>query len=109
MLKYCCPRNYYVSKIEDDKTRKMIGPVKSTINNKSYSLSKKTNFVELVLSLASKGQTLGFEDGIFGRCYTTSMKCSSNEGTLYQVKCSEFFPKLRRDTKCWKNVEEMSQ
>jgi hypothetical protein len=75
-------------------TRQMIGPTKSQVNNKVYSLGKKANFIDLVLALESKGQTLGFEDGLFERNYTTSIKCNSNEGILFKVRCDDFFAKI---------------
>jgi hypothetical protein len=83
------------NQLKEVEARQMIGPFKQSVNTKCYSLGKKAKFVDLVLSLASKGQTLGFEDGFNERNYTLTMKCVSNEGILYKVKSQEFFSKVR--------------
>ena len=73
----------------DNKERKYIGPSKAP-KSSTYKIEKKTNFIDLKISIASQGQSIGFEDVINGRQYTTSVSCKSNEGSLYCIKNVEF-------------------
>lgn len=51
---------------------------------------------------------LGQEDVVNMREHTTTVKCISNEGSLFVIPADEFIARLSRDKKTWKMIIEYS-
>lgn len=59
------------------------------------------------LTYLCSGQMFGEEDVINGRCYTTTVRCSSMSAIVYSIKAKEFIHKLYKDEKTFKQINEM--
>lgn len=63
---------------------------------------------DISISMLSHGQVTGQEDAINQRNYTTSVKCLTNDASVYSIDASKFVEKLSRDEKTWKMVVKQS-
>ena len=46
--------------------------------------------MEIKVSTLGKGQVIGFGDILANRLYTTSVKCISCQGSVFEIKTDEF-------------------
>lgn len=46
----------------------------------------------------------GEDDIVHSRPFTSSIICRSHQGTVFCIKSSEFFRKLRANDECWKII-----
>ena len=76
-------RRKIIGKNDEDQERNLL--VSNLRFKKQINLSKKKNYIDLKICMASKGQTLAFEDVINERNYTTSIRCVSTTGQLYCI------------------------
>jgi hypothetical protein len=63
---------------------------------------------DIPISMLSHGQVIGQEDVINQRNYTTSVKCLTNEASVYVIEGAKFIDKLGRDEKTWKWIVKQS-
>ena len=71
------------------------------------SLRKKAKNSDIRIAIIQKGQIFGHDDVVNDRCYTTSVKCVSNNCQLYVISAHEFYHKLKKDDTCWKNLTSL--
>lgn len=87
-------RKRKVKKKKDDTqmTRSFIGPKKANgQNNHALKLRDKPHDeMEIKVSNLGKGQIIGFNDLIANRLYSTSVKCISSQGSVFEIKADEF-------------------
>jgi len=50
----------------------------------------------------------GNEDVLNARNYTTTVKCLSNEASLYKIKAEEFTHRMSRDDNTWRMLKSLS-
>lgn len=51
---------------------------------------------------------MAFEDVIFKRPYTTTVRCNSSHGSVYAIKAEDFEQKLKKYESTWKALTEAS-
>ena len=49
----------------------------------------------------NQGQIIGFNDVLFNRVYTTSVRCCSSEGVVLMIKADEFIEKMQKLNMTW--------
>lgn len=55
----------------------------------------------------NQGQIFGHEDVIHNREHTTTVKCLSQEATLFFINRNEFINKFSRDERTWKMLADL--
>ena len=63
-------------------------------------LSSKKHY-EIKISTFDVGQVFGHEDVLRKRNYTSSVRCVTEEGSLYMIKADEFFYRMQTSDKTW--------
>ena len=74
---------------------KIIGPFKKKQKPSLYSrnpqaIGRKFLEKEVKIATVSRGQIIGFNDVIFERPYSTSLRCISSVGTLLMISANDF-------------------
>jgi CRP-like cAMP-binding protein len=90
--------------------RRMIGPNIDDITKQRQLKTGKTSILasDIPIAVLTDGQIFGQEDVINEREHTTSVKCLTNDGSLYVLPAFSFFQKLSRDEKTWNMIVGLS-
>ena len=76
--------------------------------NKFKSIERKANYVDIRILSAGKGYLLGHEDVINDRNYTTSVKCISLEGSVFEIKAEEFLSNMSKMEKSFNYLLQLA-
>jgi hypothetical protein len=76
--------------IEDIHQNKRQATMKEDKCINAYRVKKQPIKISIRVKSASSGYFMGYEDLINNRLHTTSVKCYSKEGTLYQIFLKDF-------------------
>ena len=91
--------------------KKFIGPLKPTNLSQTINKMRKdtiAKFSEIRIALFCSGQIFGIEDVLQSRPHTVTVKCLTNDASLYSIPAQEFFHVIRRDDKTQSLVREVS-
>lgn len=89
----------------------MIGPnIVDIIKQRKLKAGQNVQLKVLDISIAmlSRGQMVGQEDAINQRNYTISVKCLTNDASIYMIEASKFIEKISRDEQSWKMILRQS-
>ena len=56
---------------------------------------------EVKVATVGRGQMIGLSDLIAERFFSTSVKCISSKGSVFEIKAEEFKQKLQKEYKTW--------
>ena len=75
----------------------------------AFKIAKIQKDMDIRISTASKGQFLGLSDVMCNRWHTTTVKCVSSSGSLYQIRVNEFLTKIKKDQDLLNGLNEISK
>ena len=76
------------------RTQKQHRKQEKSCNKIKMQIDRRPNLIDIRIRMTSRGYLLGHEDVFNDRNYTTSVRCSSHEGTVFAMKADEFLDKM---------------